>query len=199
MERRAQGKCEPKRSKPDDLETGETGTGKKASGRPAPGWVVSWEGGSSPLPLSWTVLARRQGQGSGQPASGWRTEGLCAQAAPCGQSPCGREGQLALPVSSQPWPGEPQDRAHPMKPPTRRVYSLDGVRGTYPRHPSLQRLPQPPAASSSGCKELGDLQVTPPMAKSQKGPQDSGFAAGVVVYTYNPRYSLHKAGGLSQV
>lgn len=53
--------------------------------------------GSSPLPLPWTVLSGRQGQGSGQLASDWRTEGLCAQAASCWLKPVweGRSAGLA--------------------------------------------------------------------------------------------------------
>lgn len=106
------------------------------SGRSAPGWVVSWkEGIAAPYPLSWTVLAGRQGQGSGQPASGWRTEGLCAQTASCWPKPVWEGRSAGLAWSTSALARELQDRADPVKALTRRVYSLNRVRGTYPRHP----------------------------------------------------------------
>lgn len=202
VERGIEGECRTKGTKRETSPLGvwESGTGN----RPLEG---QHEAGLSPGRTAAPSHSPGQFQpeavaGSGQPASGWRTEDLYTQAASRWPSLCGREGSwLCLPVHSQLWPGVLWDRAHPGKPLTfsRTVCSLDKSQ----RHPShkgpIQRLPRPPAASSGGldisfqsCRDLEDLQVIPPMIKSRKFPQNSVFIASMVVHTYNPRAHWRK-------
>lgn len=196
MERGNEGECGTRGTKPETSPLGvwESGTGNKASERPARGWVVPWEG-SSPLSQSWTVSARRQWQGLGSQPQAAEQKASMPKQLPAGRSLRGREGSwLCLLVHSQLWPGVLWDRAHPGKPLTfsRTVRSLD--RSQRHHKGPIQRLPRPPAASSGGldisfqsCRDPEDLQVTPPMTKSRKFPQNSAFIATMTVHTYNPR------------